>query len=118
MRLPYRRGAIWSLVLLTVWTGTLLAGPLLVRRAIDHGIAFHHEFKLRTVLWDFADQPLPEAIVRDLCALLDRGLPSSAAVLLDPLERDAVLTRTRALVTAGRFPRDDTGGRRWPWPLV
>ncbi len=86
--------------------------------AIDHGIAFHHQFKLRTVLWDFAGEPLPEPILADLWALLDRGLPEPAAVLLDPLERDAVLTRTRALATAGHFPHDDTGGRRWPWPLV
>lgn len=35
---PYRRRAWWSVVLLVIWTATLLAGPLLVRTAIDDGI--------------------------------------------------------------------------------
>jgi uncharacterized repeat protein (TIGR03843 family) len=86
--------------------------------AIDHGIAFHHEFKLRTVLWDFEDEPLPDDIHDSLWRFLDRGLPDAIAVLLDPFERDAIMARTTALATAGRFPRDNTGGRRYPWPLV
>ncbi len=35
---PYRRGALIAMVLLVAWTGTILAGPFLVRRAIDDGI--------------------------------------------------------------------------------
>ncbi|RMH68609.1 MAG: SCO1664 family protein [Actinomyces sp.] len=85
--------------------------------AIDHGLTFHAEFKLRTVIWDFADQPLPGDVTDDLCRLLDTGLPEELGELLDPIERDAVRTRARALVTRGRFPVDTTG-RRWPWPLV
>lgn len=86
--------------------------------AIDHGIALHHEFKLRTVLWDFAGEPLPDDICEDLWRFLDRGLSDEIASLLDPFERDAVLARTTALATSGHFPHDDTGGRRYPWPLV
>lgn len=86
--------------------------------AIDHGIAFHHEFKLRTVLWDFEGEPLPDDIQDALWRFLDRGLPAAVIELLDPFERDAVLTRATALATGGRFPHDDTGGRRYPWPLV
>lgn len=86
--------------------------------AIDHGVAFHHEFKLRTVLWDFAGEPLPDDLHEDLWRFLEQGLCDAVAALLDPFERDALLTRTRALATAGRFPHDDTGGRRYPWPLV
>jgi uncharacterized repeat protein (TIGR03843 family) len=86
--------------------------------AIDHGVAFHQQFKLRTVLWDFADEPLPDEITDALWRFLDEGLPAEAAALLDPFERDALLARTTALATAGRFPRDDSGGHRWPWPLV
>ena len=44
--------------------------------AIDHGICFHSEYKLRTVLWDFAGQPLPSEIVkalRNLQASLERN---------------------------------------------
>lgn len=86
--------------------------------AIDHGIAFHHQFKLRTVIWEFAGDPLPDDVQEDLWRFLERGLPSALDDLLDPLERDAVLTRTTALATAGRFPDDDSGGHRYPWPLV
>ncbi len=86
--------------------------------AIDHGVAFHHEYKLRTVIWDFAGDDLPETDCDDLWALLDRGLPTELEDLLSPFERDAICTRTTALATARRFPVDDTGGRRWPWPLV
>jgi uncharacterized repeat protein (TIGR03843 family) len=85
--------------------------------AIDNGLAFHAEFKLRTVIWDFAGDELPPAIADDLCALLDAGLPPALAELLDPFERDAVRTRARALLLDRHFPVDPTG-RRWPWPLV
>jgi hypothetical protein len=37
--------------------------------------------------------------------------------MLDPFERDAVLTRARAVVEAGELPVD-ASGRRVPWPLV
>jgi len=86
--------------------------------AIDHGVALHREFKLRTVIWDFVGEPLPVDLVEDLERFCSLGLPADAAVLLDPFERNAVLSRTRALIDSGVFPDDDTGGRRWPWPLV
>src|SRR3546814_14265996 len=31
-------------------------------RGIDHGLMFHHEFKLRTVIWEFGGEPIPEAL--------------------------------------------------------
>ncbi len=85
--------------------------------AIDNNLSFHHEFKLRTVLWDFADQDLPASVGDDLRGLLEAGLPEPLPEILTPIEREATLARTRALVTADRFPVDENG-RRWPWPLV
>jgi uncharacterized repeat protein (TIGR03843 family) len=85
--------------------------------AIDNGLSFHAEFKLRTVIWDFAGEPIPAAIREDVVQLLDEGLPGSFAGYLDAFERDAVLTRARAVVREGRFPVDHSG-RRYPWPLV
>jgi uncharacterized repeat protein (TIGR03843 family) len=85
--------------------------------AIDNGLSFHAEFKLRTVMWDFAGDPIPSDLQGDLCRLVEGGVPRAVAELLDPFERDAVLTRARALATAGRFPRDPTG-QRHPWPMV
>jgi len=86
-------------------------------RGIDHGLMFHHEFKLRTVIWEFGGEPVPDALTADLTALLERGLPEDLASLLDVFERDALLTRARAMVDAAWFPID-TSGRRYPWPLV
>ncbi len=85
--------------------------------AIDNGLSFHHEFKLRTVLWDFAGDDLPPSVSRDLRSLVEAGLPEPLSDSLTPFERDATLARTRALASTGRFPHDDSG-HRWPWPLV
>jgi uncharacterized repeat protein (TIGR03843 family) len=86
-------------------------------RGIDHGLMFHHEFKLRTVIWEFGGEAIPQPILDAASALVAGGLPDPLAALLDPFERDAVLNRARALVDAGYFPIDETG-RRYPWPLV
>ena len=85
--------------------------------AIDNGLSFHHEFKLRTVIWDFAGEPIPEELVEDVAALLERGFPRPLLATLDPFERDALKMRARAVVAEGTFPVDSTG-RRYPWPLV
>jgi uncharacterized repeat protein (TIGR03843 family) len=86
-------------------------------RGIDHGLMFHHEFKLRTVIWEFGGEPIPEPLLDAADRLASSELPDPLAGLLDPFERDAVRTRARALVEVGRFPIDETG-RRYPWPLV
>jgi uncharacterized repeat protein (TIGR03843 family) len=85
--------------------------------AIDNGLSFHAEFKLRTVIWEFGGEPIPQALLDDVERLVDGGLPPSVAQYLDAFERDAVLTRARAVVREGRFPIDTTG-RRYPWPLI
>lgn len=85
--------------------------------AIDNGLSFHSQFKLRTVIWDFAGEPLPGELSRDLRSLLDAGLPEPLAAALTAQEQDATLARTETLLAAGRFPSDGHG-HRWPWPLV
>ena len=85
--------------------------------AIDNGLSFHCEFKLRTVIWEWAGEPLPSELADDVVRLVDGGLPDGVASLLSLLERDALLTRATALVSEGRFPIDPSG-RRHPWPLV
>ena len=84
---------------------------------IDNGLSFHAEFKLRTVIWDFAGDPVAPELLADLQLLVDEGLPDRVASLLGAFERDAVLTRARALLREGELPFDETG-RRYPWPLV
>jgi uncharacterized repeat protein (TIGR03843 family) len=85
---------------------------------IDNGLSFHAQFKLRTVMWDFADQPVPPDILDAVGRFVDDGPPLELVCLLSGMETDAMLARARALLAAGRFPDDDTGGRRYPWPLV
>jgi uncharacterized repeat protein (TIGR03843 family) len=85
--------------------------------AIDNGLSFHHEFKLRTVIWEFGGEPIPDPLLEDITRLVDDGLPDALAKLLDVFERDAVLTRARAVLAEKTFPIDTTG-RRYPWPLV
>jgi uncharacterized repeat protein (TIGR03843 family) len=85
--------------------------------AIDNGLCFHAEPKLRTVIWDFAGHALPSPLLDDVRRLLDNGLPKAMTALLDAHERRALTARAEALVTGGHFPVDETGSR-YPWPLV
>jgi uncharacterized repeat protein (TIGR03843 family) len=85
--------------------------------AIDNGLSFHAEFKLRTVIWEFGGEDIPRPLLDDVARFVDAGVPPALADLLDPFERDALLARGRALVNERRFPIDGTG-RRYPWPLV
>jgi uncharacterized repeat protein (TIGR03843 family) len=84
---------------------------------IDNGLSFHAEFKLRTVIWDFGGEPIDDGLLTDLEGLLDTGLAEPVAALLGTFERDALLTRARALLRERALPIDDTG-HRYPWPLV
>ena len=97
--------------------GHCLLGPDGVVYAIDNGLSFHVEPKLRTVIWDFSDEPVPGDILEDLRRFLGQPLPASLPELLDEAEQDALRARGRALLEAGRFPVDESG-RRYPWPLV
>lgn len=85
--------------------------------AIDNGLCFHAVFKLRTVLWDFAGDPLPDDVRDGLSQLCRDGPPAALAELLDPAEFAAIAARSETLLSDGRFPTDPTG-RRWPWPVV
>lgn len=85
--------------------------------AIDNGLAFHAEPKVRTVIWDFAGEPLPDDVRRSLATMLDGPLPPSLDELLAEDERVALRDRSCALLSTGRFPHDPSG-RRVPWPLV
>jgi uncharacterized repeat protein (TIGR03843 family) len=88
--------------------------------AIDHGICFHAEPKLRTVLWDFAGEPINEAERACLGRLTEALRGDLAAVLeglLDPAEVEVLRRRLRALLAAEAFPAPGPG-RSFPWPPV
>jgi uncharacterized repeat protein (TIGR03843 family) len=98
-------------------SGHCLLAPDGTIYGIDNGLCFHVEPKLRTVIWDFAGEPIPEPIVEDLSRLVEKGLPPALTRLLEPAERQALLARMRALANAGSFPEDEMG-YRYPWPPV
>lgn len=85
--------------------------------AIDNGLSFHREFKLRTVIWDFAGEEIPEPMLEPLRRLAADGVPARLARWLEPGEPDALSARVAGVLGSGRFPHDPTG-RRYPWPLV
>ncbi len=85
--------------------------------AIDNGLTFHEEFKVRTVMWDYSGERLPGDVCEAISALLDDGLSAPLRALLAEEESEAVIDRARAVLSGGHFPHDPTG-RRYPWPLV
>jgi len=88
--------------------------------AIDHGICFHVDPKLRTVLWDFAGEPIAEAdraCLRRLAAALQGDLAAVLAELLDRAEVEILRRRVLAALAAEAFPAPGPG-RSFPWPPV
>lgn len=87
--------------------------------AIDNGLCFHEDDKLRTVLWDDVGEPLPTWLVENLRSFAQHG----AEVLspwLDPTEIAMTLLRAEELAAHAHLPAPDEE-RDWPpypWPLV
>ncbi|MGA1075374.1 MAG: SCO1664 family protein [Ilumatobacteraceae bacterium] len=84
--------------------------------AIDNGLCFSREFKLRTVIWEFAGEDVTDALLDRVAPLVDH-VPDELADLLDDDEIVALRHRATKLVTERILPHDETG-RRYPWPLV
>jgi uncharacterized repeat protein (TIGR03843 family) len=85
---------------------------------IDNGLSFHEEFKLRTVIWEFSGDAIPDELLDPIAALVEADqLPEALAELLTDDEQEAMLDRAGALLRGRHFPTDPSG-RRWPWPLV
>lgn len=83
---------------------------------IDHGLCFSAAYKLRTVIWDFAGEPIPRALLKDITPLAE-AVPPDVAGLLDDTEVTALQRRVRRLLHERVLPGDPTG-MRYPWPLV
>jgi hypothetical protein len=90
--------------------------------AVDHGVSFHVEPKLRTVIWTYAQQPLGDEVTHGL-RRLEAGLEPDAPLrkrldgLLAPDEVIATRGRIQSLLTSGIFPPPGSE-RPLPWPLV
>lgn len=98
-------------------SGHCLAGPDGRIWAIDNGLCFHAEPKLRTVIWDFAEEPIPPVLTEALADVVSH-LPDTVVQLLEPPEIEAVVQRGRRLLADGRFPLPSEDHPYYPWPLV
>jgi uncharacterized repeat protein (TIGR03843 family) len=84
--------------------------------AIDHGLCFHEDDKLRTVIWDFAAQPIPDELLAPLSST------SSWSALLEsyltPKEIRALIHRAKHLHETRIFPRAPRDRRAFPYPPI
>ena len=83
---------------------------------IDHGVCFAADFKLRTVIWEFGGEPLPDHLRASIEPLIET-IPLNIATLLSSDEVSALQERVQWLCEGGAFPIDRSGSR-YPWPLV
>jgi uncharacterized repeat protein (TIGR03843 family) len=89
------------------------------RHGVDHGVCFHTEDKLRTVLWGWAGLMLTEeerAGVESVLTGLDGDLRERLEDLLTVREVDAVARRCERLLRVGGFPIPAGGWPSIPWP--
>ncbi|MGQ4513830.1 SCO1664 family protein [Streptomyces sp. DW26H14] len=103
--------------------GHLLTSPEGRLYAIDHGVTFNADDKLRTLLWGWAGQPLPEealAVLARLAEELAEGAPLATrlAELITPAETEALRARVRELRHTGRHPVPSGQWPAIPWPPV
>ncbi len=89
--------------------------------SIDHGLTFHSDMKVRTVIWDFCSEPIPEHLLESLTGLRERlnlpddSLPSllkELVELLPPEEVHALKLRLDWVLEERVFPGLPGGGRR------
>lgn len=87
---------------------------------VDHGICFHVQPKLRTVLWDFAGQAFDAAeidLLKRVLSKLNGELASGLSDFLSRPEIESLRRRTESALEIGEFPPPGPG-RSYPWPPV
>jgi uncharacterized repeat protein (TIGR03843 family) len=98
-------------------SGHCLLGPDGRIWGIDHGLAFHAEPKLRTVIWDFAGQRVDDSLLADVDGVAGGDVPEEVGRLLSDDEVAAMVSRATSLVRRRKFPRP-VGDFPYPWPLI
>ncbi|MET9961136.1 SCO1664 family protein [Streptomyces sp. NPDC006326] len=103
--------------------GHLLPGADGRLYGIDHGVTFHTEDKLRTLLWGWAGEPLTDEareVLGSLRSRLAEGEPLATrlAQLITPVELAAVRARVERLLLTGVHPQPSGQWPSIPWPPV
>ncbi len=92
------------------------------RHGVDHGVSFHVEDKLRTVLWGWAGDPVDSADAEAVAALAeqlatrDSDLTAALEALIAPHEIAATVARCADLLAAGTMPMPSARRPAIPWP--
>ena len=82
--------------------------------AIDHGLCFHEDDKLRTVIWDFAGELIPESLLSHLSRL--SACRADLERYLSPGEVTSLQSRAEALLSNRVFPHPPEDRRAFPYP--
>ncbi len=82
----------------------------------DHGVSFHSEDKLRTVLWQFAGQPLTESELMDMSRVLASLPQSGVAEFLNEADQEALVRRIERVKSEATFPFPSEDWPAVPWP--
>jgi uncharacterized repeat protein (TIGR03843 family) len=88
---------------------------------VDHGVSFHVENKLRTVLWGWTGKPLGDEaaeVLRGLVERLDGDLGEALEQHLTVSEVQHVRLRTKRLLRSRRFPQPPQDWPAIPWPPI
>jgi uncharacterized repeat protein (TIGR03843 family) len=91
--------------------------------AIDHGVTFNAENKLRTLLWGWAGEPLTDEALGVLASLRDALVPGAPlatrlAELVTAVEIEATRARVEAMLASGKHPEPSGDWPAIPWPPV
>jgi uncharacterized repeat protein (TIGR03843 family) len=84
----------------------------------DHGVTFHSEDKLRTVIWQFSGEKIDkqEMLLIESASALD--YPNLFESYLTQDEIAAIYERINQLLKSGRFPSPSENWPAIPWPPV
>ena len=99
--------------------GHLLPNPEGKLYGCDHGVTFHHEYKLRTVLWQWAGSDLSKEELNSLESLNEILQSDESALLqslITPVEVVALQSRIQELIKMRCFPLPSTEWPAIPWP--
>ena len=99
--------------------GHLLPHPEGKLYGCDHGVTFHHEYKLRTVLWQWAGSDLSKEELNSLESLNEILQSDESALLqslITPVEVVALQSRIQELIKMRCFPLPSTEWPAIPWP--
>lgn len=85
---------------------------------IDNGLSFHADDKLRTVIWEFGGEAIPDVVMAACESIANDGPPERVSALIGETEQEALVRRALRMLKTRRLPLPRDDHRAYPWPLV